>query len=214
MAKPVAPLLAFSASGTVAKTAVYASWRGRQYVRRWVVPANPKSTDQELTRSAFKWLQAVWKVSSADFQAPWTAFASGRPLTNRNAFGSKNIAALRVASDLSAMVFSPGANAGLAPVSAAASAGSGQLTVTVTAPTTPTGWTAVEAVAVAIRSQDPNSGVLYTSTSGTDSSAPYSIVLTGLTSSQLYQVGAWMVWTKPDGTTAYGPSVLTTGTPS
>lgn len=214
MAKPVAPLLSFSASGTIAKTQVYSSWRGRQYVRRYAIPSNPNTMGQQQTREVFAWLQAVWKASPTDFQAPWNGFIKGRPLTARNALTMFNVPVLRSGSTLADMIASPGSAAGIAAASMTTTPGSGSLTVAVTAPALPTGWTITEMVACAIKDQDPHSGLEYAITIGSDSSSPYSIVLSGLTASQLYRTFAWPVWAKPDGSVAYGPSLISSGTPS
>ena len=112
------------------------------------------------------------------------------------------------------MVFSPGAKGGLAPLTTVVVAGSNQLTVTVTAPSPPSGWTLTSCIAAVIRDGAPATTTLYEVTAGEDVSAPYDIILTGLTASQLYVVGAWTKWAKPDGSIAYGPSILDTGTPT
>lgn len=214
MAKPTGGLLAFDARGSIAKTMVYSSWRGRPYVRRWTAPANPQTVSQMSTRNVFGWLSAVWKRASTDFQAPWTAYALGQPLTDRNAFGKFNIPPLVPATDLADFIFSPGAKGGPGVVSTVVTPGSHTLAVAVTAPALPTGWTIMQAVVAAIPDQDPHTDVLYTVTSGVDTTSAYSVTLSGLTSSILYRVGAWLVWNKPDGSLAYGPSLLTSGTPS
>lgn len=213
MATITAPLLSFGASGQVGKTQVYSTWRGRPYVRRHVVPANPNSTGQQSTRSVFSFLNSIWKQYPAEAQAPWTLFASGQPLTNRNAFIGQNVKALRPGSTLAAFIGSPGAKGGLAPTGITVTPGTGQLTVAVTAPTLPTGWTIAKAVAIAIRDGDPHSSTFFTTTEGEDASSPYSIVLSSL-STNLYRVSAWLVWTKPDGSTAYGLSLNGSGTPT
>ena len=41
-------------SGQAGKAGVFATWKGRQYRRSYVIPANPKSTSQVLWRSIFK----------------------------------------------------------------------------------------------------------------------------------------------------------------
>jgi hypothetical protein len=212
MAKPVAPLIAFDARGTIAKTAVYSSWRGRSYVRRWTTPANPQTTAQMDTRNVFKWLSELWKTAPADFQTPWTAAAKGMPLTDRNALMKANVSNLRLATDLSAFVFSPGAAGGLPPNPITITPGSGQLTVASTSPTPPIGWTATNFFAACIEDQDPHSGLLFTITIGNDTTSPYSVILTGLAHTQLYRVGAWMTWTKPDLSVAYSASLQGSGT--
>lgn len=46
MAKVTMPLMSGSASGQIAKAIVFAGWKGIQYVRKYVVPANPQSAEQ------------------------------------------------------------------------------------------------------------------------------------------------------------------------
>lgn len=214
MSKTTAPLLSFEAAGQIAKTQVYSRWRGISYVRRYVIPANPNTSEQQLTRSAFKWLQNVWRYAPSVFQEAWAAYASGQPLTDRNAFGKFNIGPLRTAANLALFVMSPGAKSGPPAAAIGLTPGAGQITVALTAPSLPTGWTISEGIAAAIRDQDPNSGVLYTITAGTDATSPYSIVLAGLTAGQLYQVGGWFKYIRPDGSFAYGPNLLSSATPT
>lgn len=214
MAKPTAPLLSFGASGTLAKTMVYSKWKGRPYVRRHVIPANPKTVAQTLTRDTFGSANAIWKISPAIFQEPWDRFATGQVLTGRNAMISRFVTINRGLSDLLLMAFSPGAKGGLAPLTLVITPGSQQLSCVVTAPTPPSGWTLTAIQAAAIRDQDPATGTLYEITAGEDVSTPYDVVLTGLTASVLYAVGAWTKWAKPDGSIAYGPSILDSDTPT
>jgi hypothetical protein len=211
MSRITAPLLSFGASGAIAKTQVYSKWKGRPYVRRYVIPANPDTTDQQLTRSVFAWLQNVWKFAASQVTEAYAAYAQGQVMTDRNAFGKINIGVMREQTDIDLFMFSPGAKSGLAAAAAVVTPGSDQLSVAVTAPTLPTGWTIDRAIVTALRSQDPHSGTLYTMFAGEDASSPYTIVLTGLGAHD-YNVGAWFKFIKPDGTFAYGPSILTTGT--
>lgn len=53
MARVTGPLMSMEASGTIGKTLTFASWVGRQYVRRWTRPANPQTQDQMDQRNAF-----------------------------------------------------------------------------------------------------------------------------------------------------------------
>lgn len=214
MAKPTGGLLSFDARGQVAKTIVFSSWRGRAYVRRYTVPSNPNSAAQQLTRDTFAWLSQVWKRSPALFQAPWAAYATGQPLTDRNAFNKFNVGVLRAAADLANMVFSPAAKGGLPPDAAVATAGANQISIAVTAPTPPTGWTVAAAVGAAIADQDPQSGLLYDITAAEDTTSAYAVVLTGLDTGVLYRWGVWLRWTKPDGSTAYSIALTGTSTPT
>ena len=214
MAKQTGALLAFDARGQLGKTIVFGSWRGQSYARRYVVPANPKTAAQTLTRSAFSWLQQAWKLSPTIFQAPWDLYASGQPFTNRNAFGSKNIAVLRSAADLSGLIFSPGAKGGIALATATFTAGVGLITVAGPGPAPPVGWPLAAIQAAVVRDQDPNTGVLYQISANEDLVSPYSFTITGLTAGQLYRCAAWAKWTKPNNTTAYGPQFAGSATPT
>lgn len=50
MAKLKAPLFSFSASGKLADSLVYMTWKGINDVRQYVVPANPKTAAQTIQR--------------------------------------------------------------------------------------------------------------------------------------------------------------------
>lgn len=208
MAKTTAPALSFGASGSIAKTMVYGSWKGRSYVRRHVTPANPQSTEQVITRNAFSFLQAVYKFAPALVTEPWDAYAKGQPLTARNAFTKFNLSNLRDAGTIDYIVLCGGANGGPPPDSAFATPGDDQLSIAITPPSTlPQGWTVNGAIAAAIREQDPDSGQLFVVTAGEDLTSPYTVVLTGLDDSVEYQFRAWLRWNRPDGTFAYSPDI-------
>lgn len=214
MAKVTAPLLSFGATGQIAKTQVYAKWKGRPYVRRHVVPSNPQTAEQSLTRGVFSFLQSVYKLNPPLVTAPWEAYARGQVMTARNAFTKFNLADLRTNGDISVFAMSPGALGGLPPTALVVTPGADSLSNAVTPPTTlPTGWTITGAVAAAIAEQDPETGQLYTVTAGEDLTDPYTIVLSGL-DEVLYQVFAWLVWSRPDGKIAYSPSIQGSGTPT
>jgi hypothetical protein len=53
MAKVKGPLFSLGASGQLAKTLVYMSWKGIDDVRSYVIPANPKTADQQQQRGYF-----------------------------------------------------------------------------------------------------------------------------------------------------------------
>jgi len=212
MAKTTAPLLSFGGSGQVGKAIVFSKWKGRPYVRQLVTPSNPNTTGQQSTRNAFSTANAIWKIAPTEFTAPWEAFAAGQVLTARNAFVGQFVAACRGQADLDLMPFSPGALAGPAPLSVTATPGSSQLSVAIVTPTPPTGWTLAGVVAAAILDQDPEAPTDLTMTAQQEATSP--AVVTGLTPSVEYQVGGWPIWTRPDGRTAYGPSLNDQATPT
>lgn len=206
MSKLTGPLLSIGASGSIGKTLVVASWRGITYARQYVIPSNPQSTAQTSTRELFAFLNNVWKLAPAGLQAPWDAFASGQPLTGRNAFIKVNLPPIRDEVDLQNMIFSNGALGGLAPASVTPTPGDDQVTIVPTAPALPTGWSIVKAHAAVLLDQDYSTPESYAVGYGTDDTDPYSINITGLADADAYVGGCWFEFLKPDGKTAYGPS--------
>lgn len=211
MSKVTAPLLSFGASGQIGGTLVHASWRGIPYVRRYVTPANPQSTDQTKTRSTFSFLSSMWKAAPALLTAPWDAYAVGQPLLGRNAFIGQNVKALRAGADMTAFIGSPGAKGGIPPTSVAVTPGAGQLAIAFTNPAAPTGWTIASAIAACVPNTDPHTATLFATVADEDAVTQDAVTLTGL-SAQEYVVVAWLKWSKPDGSTAYSASIETTGT--
>lgn len=51
-AKVTGPLMSVTASGKFANTIVASNWKGRQYMRLRVIPANPQSAGQQAVRAA------------------------------------------------------------------------------------------------------------------------------------------------------------------
>lgn len=217
MSRTTAPLLSFGAGGQLAKTHVYASWKGIPYARRYVIPANPRTTKQMVTRNLFRLLQSMWLVMPSTGKLPFEANAAGRPYTANNKFTSLNVQGVDTSSPPTNMNFfkgSPGAKGGLPPLTASVTPSSGTLTVAVGAPTVPPDWTINMAAGICFEDQDPQATWAGTIQAQTDSSTPYSLAFTGLTASQLYQVSVWLVWNKPDGTLAYSTSLTVQGTPT
>jgi len=212
MATPTGPLLSFGASGTLGKTIVFSKWKGRPYVRRHVVPANPQTAAQTLTRNAFGFASNLWKSAPTLLRTPWVRFAQGQVLSARNAFIGKNTAILRPEVDILLWIGSPGAKGGLAPLTAVLTPTSQGFTVAVTAPAVPTGWTLTAAVSAALESQNPQTGVDFLITAADEDPFSSPVTLTGLKALTAYTVATWLVWTKPDASLAYGAALNDTDT--
>ncbi|MBA7524656.1 hypothetical protein ES705_16797 [subsurface metagenome] len=77
MAKVKAPLFSLSASGALAKTLVYADWKGIDYVRQYVIPANPKTADQQEQRGFFSAAIDAWHIDgyTEDDVTAWNLYA-------------------------------------------------------------------------------------------------------------------------------------------
>lgn len=214
MAKVTAPLLSFGASGSLAKSLVYSKWKGRPYTRRHVIPANPQSTAQTLTRNAFASAGQIWKIGGPLLRAPWDRFAVGQVLTGRNKFMGNYVSENRGETDLLSWNMSPGAKGGLPLVSVVASSpGVNDILLTCVTPTPPTGWTVTSTIGVVIRDQDPQTGILYTTSEDEDIGGLLPL-LPSLTTAVLYVCGAWIKWAKPDGSVAYSVASMTSFTPS
>jgi len=211
LAKTTAPLFGFDAAGSLGKSIVFSRWRGRGYARRHTIPANPQSTEQTITRNAFSFLNAVYKVAPTQVIDVWQAAARGKPLTDRNAWIKANLSSIRDQADLTDLTISGGALGGIPPLSAVITPGNDQLSVLVTPQTVlPDGWTVNKAVVAAIEDQDPDSGTAYNITAGEDLTSTYTIVL-ALGSAILYQVRSWLVYNRPDGSLAYSANLSGTG---
>lgn len=206
MSRTTAPLLSFDASGQIAKTQVYASWKGRSYARRYVIPSNPKSTAQTETRTVFAWLQRALSYYPAAALAAWELKASNNRITANNQWIKDNLSVLREETDLDLLVMSPAAGGGVAAAGFTITPGNDQVQLVLAAPPLPTGWTIVQAHFAAVRDQDPHTGSLYAVSYAFDAAAPYDQTITGLASAQTYQVAGWFEYLTDTGKTVYGPN--------
>lgn len=208
MAKITAPFLGLAASGTIGSTLTASKWKGRPYMRTRVIPSNPKTAAQSLTRNTFAWANSVWKLMPTLIQTPWDRFAEGQVLTGRNAFQGNVVATLRGDTDLLNFTFSNGAKGGIPPASQIVTLGATSVTLDVTTPTPPTGWTIQAVVGASIRDQDPATGILFATIAIEDLVAPYSLIISPLIAATDYQVGSWIRWVKPDLSIAYSAALM------
>lgn len=210
MAKLTGPLLSFGAKGQLGKTVVFDDWKGIKYARQYSIPANPNTTAQQLTRGIFTMLQSLWLNSPTLFRAPWTANAVGRAYTNRNKLVAENLGPMRGETDMNNFIASPGALGGppLDSLTPTTGSSSGEVDAVAVAPAAPVGWTLASVTFVAFPDQDPEDAWLGPMVATSDASDPYDVVLSGLPAATVCQVAAFPVWTRPDGETAYGASLI------
>ncbi|HET98797.1 MAG TPA: hypothetical protein ENH89_00185 [Aurantimonas coralicida] len=210
MAKITGGLLAFGARGTVGDLLTYASWRGQPYVRQRVIPANPRTTGQVLTRDIFTNMGLRWKQGGPLMRACWDRFAVGQKFVGRNVYMGKNLEAMRGEADMNLYIGSPGAKGGLPAVTLVlASVASLGIEATITAPAPPTDWTLTSGIATCFIDQTPEATVADTIQEGEQVAIPGDVDFTGLTATT-YQVQAWLKWAKADGSIAYGASISDT----
>ncbi len=70
---------------------VFSGWKGRAYVRRRVVPANPNSALQQAIRGAMTLCVASWQSFSVNEQNSWLSYASSRSISTFNGFIQSNV---------------------------------------------------------------------------------------------------------------------------
>ena len=212
--KVTAPGLGFRASGAIGKSMVFGDWKGIQYARSYVIPANPRSAAQVETRDALKTLGRIAAVLPPLAMANWANFAQSQPLTPSNALVSLNLPLIRGDANLDQAEWLRDSR-GVAVIGLATfTGGVGTITVVPTLVAAPTGWTVQACVAAAVRSLDPSPPATYASTNvlaGEDTTSPYSIALTaGQTGVYRCSVVARLV--APDGTLRYSPALHGTAT--
>lgn len=210
MAKVTAPLLSMGARGQIGGSMVLAKWRGIDYARQYVKPANPQTEAQQANRKRFALLREMHKLAPGTLRDPWDAFAKGRPFTGVNKFVGENVRVLKGETDMALFIASPGAAGGVPPqaVAGADGANPGEVTVTITvSDQLPTGWTVDSVAAVAFPNQDPAGFFTGPLVAGTAEAPADEVTLAGLPAAGEVVVAGWVVYTKPDGSKAYSVSL-------
>ena len=93
MVKVYGPMMSLDASGTLGNAVTFSKWKGRNYVRERVIPANPKSGAQVGRRSMFKFLSQQWASVATIDQATWQDLAEQLIASRFNGFVSANMTA-------------------------------------------------------------------------------------------------------------------------
>jgi hypothetical protein len=100
------------------------------------------------------------------------------------------------------LLFSREANDGVPAGAMSVIGGAGRVTVTLTPPILPEGWTIDSAFAAALKQKEAEP--MPTFHVGCQTSAPYIFDIAGLARGEAYVVSAWLQMTRPDGAMAYG----------
>lgn len=100
MAKVKGPLFSLSASGKLADTLVYMTWKGIQDVRKWLKPANPNTENQQVQRGYMTTAVGHWHsvLFIAVDRIAWNLLATvaASPMSGFNRF-IKNVVDMLVA---------------------------------------------------------------------------------------------------------------------
>lgn len=91
MARVNGPLMSMDASGALGGAVVFSKWKGRNYVRQLVKPANPRSGGQISMRAALKFLAQEWAGIGDAPQATWEDLADAGVFSPFNAFTKFNL---------------------------------------------------------------------------------------------------------------------------
>jgi len=91
MVKVYGPMMSMDASGTIADAITFSKWKGRNYVRQRVIPANPQSANQTGMRCMMSALAKAWASLTAAQKAFWDDLAAASTISNFNAFCSFNL---------------------------------------------------------------------------------------------------------------------------
>lgn len=91
MATVTGPAMSFDASGTIGGSLVYSKWKGRNYVRRHAIPANPKTPAQRVQRAMMRFLSTTWSQIPALSQGEWVNLAQPDAISPVNAFTRFNL---------------------------------------------------------------------------------------------------------------------------
>jgi len=87
--------------------AVFAQWKGRQYVRQHVTPANPNTAGQQAVRASLSECVQIWHHLSNDLRAAFNAGAVQFNYSGYNSFTSRSRAILQAATGLKGPVRDP-----------------------------------------------------------------------------------------------------------
>ena len=90
MVKVLGPMMSFDATGTIGNIATFSKWKGRNYVRQRVIPANPKSALQVSTRAILRFLSQAWVDVGSTPQGSWDDLAAAAQISPFNAYIGRN----------------------------------------------------------------------------------------------------------------------------
>lgn len=86
MVKLAGPAMSIDASGKLGGAIVFSKWKGRNYARSLVTPANPKSGSQTGRRGMFAFLTQEWAGLTAPEKASYEDLADSLSISPFNAF--------------------------------------------------------------------------------------------------------------------------------
>lgn len=101
MAKVTFSPLIVAASGSV-KDTVFSKWKGKNYIRARVIPANPNTAAQQAVRESLARCVTLWQSFEAQIEAAWNLYAGPYGYSGYNAFVKANRATEQAGTELQA----------------------------------------------------------------------------------------------------------------
>jgi hypothetical protein len=86
MVKLKGPMMSMDASGSIGNVLVFSKWKGRNYARRHVIPANPQSGLQVGMRAMLSWMTKRYGSIAAATKLDWAAFYSAESISGINGY--------------------------------------------------------------------------------------------------------------------------------
>jgi len=91
MALVTGPLMSVDASGKFGGSMVFSKWKGRNYVRKLVIPQNPRDPEQVGVRSMMKFLAPLWSGLPAGTKDDYDDLALAKQISAFNAYIGENL---------------------------------------------------------------------------------------------------------------------------
>lgn len=97
MATVNGPLFSLDASGQLGQALVYSKWKGRNYVREFVTPANPRTLPQFIQRGLVDAISKWWAgiANETGAQESWNGAAAAQAISPFNAAVAAGIDSMR-----------------------------------------------------------------------------------------------------------------------
>jgi hypothetical protein len=124
---------------------VFSKWKGTNYIRTRVTPANPNTTAQQNVRDAMARLVSIWQELDADLKAAWDVWGATLQISGFNGFVKKNMTN-NIAQGRMYWIAPPNADEPGFDTWSAASTTAGQLDLTWTGPTVTTNKKMITAI--------------------------------------------------------------------
>ena len=179
--------VAFSSISGSSGDVTASSWKGVGYLRKRVVPKNPKTVGQVAVRAALTACTALYQGLPALMKTFLNLLGTERLMSGFNVFTKANATSERT-NHYGPIMPSNTHVSNILGIAAAAGASSGQIAVTWTA----AGWTASCTPVVMVRKTNGSGGFLTPWQVGTQSGAPNmtagTVTITGLTAGSSYAV--------------------------